>query len=302
MIPDYQSLMRPVLEQARNGEVQISDVVDQLADQYQLSAEERDEPLPSGRQTRFANRVHWAKGYLKQAGLVEATRRGYFSITDRGIAALGDTDIEINNTYLERFEEFRTFRGLLSSGNTHKHTAKPKDDDATPEENLREAHRQITAALSADLLDRVRNSSPGFFEKLVIDLLSAMNYGGTSADSSRTLGKTGDDGVDGVIDQDELGVDQIYVQAKRYAEHVVVGPDKIREFYGALDLQKARKGVFFTTSTFTEKAKKTAQSLGRRIVLVDGIQLGRLMVTHSVGCRERVTLPLMEVDEDFFDG
>src|ERR1019366_1979810 len=245
MIPDYQTLMRPVLECASEAEVRISDVVEQLANKFDLTADERATLLPSGKQTTFANRVHWAKSYLKQAGLVEITRRGHFTITERGHAALAYKATTINNTYLEQFEDFQSFKGRGNEDETDTPTAAIMPETiSTPDEVLRRAHSAITRALSAELLDRVRKASPAFFERLIIELLIAMGYRGTSEEAGRAIGQSGDDGVDGVIDQDPLGVDQIYVQAKRYGEGNNIGPSAIRDFFGALNLKKAHKGIF----------------------------------------------------------
>jgi len=301
MIPDYQSLMRPVLECAASGEVRIGDVVDRLADKFQLSEQERDELLPSGKQTRFSNRVHWAKSYLKQAGLVKATRRAHFVITDRGKDALNDNK-EINVSYLEKFPEFQEFRSRTKEGDPAELPQSGEvEATATPDEVLRAAHKKINAALSAELLDRVREASPSFFENLIVELLLAMNYGGTSEEAGRALGKTGDDGVDGVIDQDPLGVDQIYIQAKRYAEGNSIGAGAIRDFFGALSLKKAQKGIFVTTSSFSPSAVQTARALGSRIVLIDGVHLARLLIRHNIGCRDEEVLHLKKIDEDFFE-
>jgi restriction system protein len=302
MIPDYQTLMRPVLESAANGEVRIGDIVDKLADKFGLTEEQRTELLPSGKQTRFSNRVHWAKGYLKQAGLVKATKRAHFAITERGLKALQDKAANINKTYLEKFEEFQAFQTRSKEeGDAELATPQDTDDAATPDELLRAAHRKINAALSAELLDRVREATPYFFESLIVQLLLAMGYGGSSEEAGRALGKSGDDGVDGVIDQDPLGVDQIYVQAKRYAENNSVGAGAMRDFFGALSLQKAHKGIFVTTSTFSPSAIQTAKDLGTRIVLIDGIQLAKLLIRYNIGCRDEDILHLKKIDEDFFE-
>jgi restriction system protein len=302
MIPDYQTLMRPVLECASSGEVRISDVVEQLANKFGLTADERAALLPSGKQTTFANRVHWAKSYLKQAGLVEITRRGQFKITDKGRAALADKAANINTSYLEQFEEFQSFRGRVhdAEADAPKTTELP-EPSSTPDEALRRAHSAITGALSADLLDRVQKAPPAFFERLIVDLLLAMGYGGTSEEAGRALGQSGDDGVDGVIDQDPLGVDQIYVQAKRYSDGNNIGAAAIRDFFGALSLKKAQKGIFVTTSAFSTAAVQTARDLGSRIVLIDGLQLAKLMIRYNVGCRDEEVLHLKKIDEDFFE-
>jgi restriction system protein len=303
VIPDYQKLMRPVLESAAQGEMRISDVVEVLADKYQLSDEERVELLPSGKQTRFANRVHWAKWYLKQAGLLKTTRWAHFAITDRGRAALANSSAEIDNAYLEQFVEFQDFRARgRDSDSLGDNTATAiRETVATPDELLRTAHAKINAALAEELLDRVRSASPAFFESLIVQLLLAMGYGGTSEDAGRALGKSGDDGIDGVIDQDPLGVDQIYLQAKRYADGNGVGAGAIRDFFGALSLKRAHKGIFVTTSSFSQSAIQTARDLGSRIVLIDGPQLARLMIRYNIGCREEQVLYLKKVDEDFFE-
>ena len=305
MIPDYQSLMRPVLACAATNEIRIADVVEQLAEQLDLTPEERSQLLPSGKQTRFANRVNWAKAYLVKAGLAENTRRGYYRITLRGHTALADAAATINNAYLDQFTEFLDFKAKVNeadgaSAATPSQALVPLSTE-TPDEALRKAHGAITGALAADLLDRVRKVTPAFFEKLIVELLLAMGYGGTSEEAGRALGQSGDDGVDGVIDQDPLGVDQIFVQAKRYAEGNNVGAGAIRDFYGALSLKKAHKGIFVTTSSFSQPAVDTARGLGSRIVLIDGLQLSRLMIRYNVGCRDEEVLHIKKVDEDFFE-
>jgi restriction system protein len=306
MIPDYQTLMRPVLECPADGETKIGDAVEQIAERLGLSADDRAQMLLSGKQTMFANRVHWAKTYLVKAGLAEATRRGYFRITARGQAALADSTATINNAYLDQFKEFRDFKTRVNqadggSNAPPAHAPAPLGDE-TPDEALRRAHRAITGALAADLLDRVRKANPGFFEKLIVELLLAMGYGGTSEEAGRALGQSGDGGVDGVIDQDPLGVDQIFVQAKRYAEGNNIGCGAIRDFFGALSLKKAQKGIFVTTSAFSQPAIETAQGVGSRIVLIDGEQLARLMIRYNVGCRDEDILHIKRLDEDFFEG
>ena len=296
--------MRPVLECAAAGEARIGEVVEELAGKLGLTQDERDELLPSGKQTRFANRVHWAKSFLKQAGLVRPTKWAHFVITDRGKAALAHGAATIDVAYLEQFPEFQEFRARTNT----KEIGAPAvlaqaviESTATPDEVLRAAHKQINEALAADLLDRVRQAPPAFFENLIVELLLAMGYGGTSEDAGRALGKSGDDGIDGVIDQDALGLDQIYLQAKRYADGNNIGAGAIRDFFGALSLKKAHKGIFVTTSAFSPNAIQTAHDLGSRIVLIDGIQLARLMTRYNIGCRDEQILHIKKIDEDFFE-
>ena len=304
-IPDYQSLMLPVLLASSKGEVRIGPVVDALADQLSLSSEDRSELLPSGQQTVFSNRVHWAKSYLSKAQLVEITKRGYFRITPRGQTVLQSSPKKIDNKFLMQFEEFRHFRerssGLAREENGDTTAPALEDQRQTPDETMRLAYRQIETALIHDLLERIRNAPPDFFERLMVNLLISMGYGGSSENAGRTLGRSGDDGVDGVVDQDALGLDRVYIQAKRYASGNNIGPGAIRDFFGSLDRHKATKGLFVTTSTFSSSAKETAEHLSKRIVLVDGDELARLMIRHNVGCRIEETLHIKKVDEEFFE-
>ena len=303
-IPDYQSLMLPVLSAAAKGEVRIGQVVEELADRLRLSPEERSELLPSGKQTVISNRVHWAKFYLSRALLVEITRRGYFKITQRGEKVFAAKPQQIDKKFLGQFEEFRKFFEKWSG--TSEQDSKSvipaiEDQKQTPDETMRKAHKQIETALGQDLLDRIRDAPPDFFERMIVDLLLSMGYGGSMKDAGRTLGRSGDDGVDGVIEQDALGLDRVYIQAKRYAPGNSIGSGAIRDFFGSLDRHKATKGLFVTTSTFSASATDTAESLSKRIVLIDGSQLTRLMIRNNVGCRIEDTLHIKKVDEEFFE-
>lgn len=304
-IPDYQFLMLPVLKASAHGEVRIGVVVEELAGQLQLTAEEKAELLPSGKQTIFSNRVHWAKSYLSKAQLVELTRRGHFSITPLGQTVLQQNPAAIDNRFLNQFEGFRQFRERSTAGEAEDvvpAVAPETDLKQTPDEIMQAAHRQINSALGQDLLDRVRNAPPEFFERLIVSLLLSMGYGGSRADKAgRTLGRSGDDGVDGVIDQDALGLDRVYIQAKRYAAGNNIGSGAIRDFFGSLDRHKASKGLFVTTSTFSASAKETAEFLSKRIVLIDGTQLAALMVQQNIGCRVEDTLYIKKLDEEFFE-
>lgn len=287
------------------GEVRISDVVQSLADQFELTEEERSELLPSGKQTTFANRVHWAKSYLGKAGLVELTRRGHFHITNRGREILANPPARIDIRYLEQFPEFVQFRETSNStdsaGNTTRTVEAVQASGMTPDEIIRKAQTELDEELSLDLLNRVTAAPPDFFERLVVQLLLAMGYGGSTSEAGRALGRSGDGGVDGVIDQDSLGLDRIYVQAKRYADGNNIGPGAIRDFFGSLDRFKANKGLFVTTSGFSSSARDTAELLSKRIVLIDGRQLAKLMIRFNVGCRVEETIQLKKLDEEFFE-
>ena len=301
-VPDYQSLMLPVLMSAANGEVRISEVVRQLADELSLSEEDRSELLPSRRQAVFDNRVRWAKTYLTKAGLIESTRRAHFRITDRGRQALAENPDRIDNNYLSQFPEFEEFRSRSTDARQERLPTPEESapEDRTPDEIMRSAHQEVELSLRQELLDRVIAAPPDFFERLIVNLLVAMGYGGSLEDAGRALGKSGDGGVDGVIDQDVLGLDRVYIQAKRYQQGNTVGGREIRDFFGSLDRFKAAKGLFVTTSDFTKDARETAGLLSKRIVLIGGDQLAALMVRYDIGCRAEETLYVKTVDEDFF--
>jgi restriction system protein len=295
--------MLPLLKLAAEREWRISDAVDRLADEFKISLEERAALLPSGRQTTIRNRVAWAKSYLVKAGLLKPTKRGHFCISDQGRNVLANPPERITIKYLNQFPEFQEFRRERELDPTA-----PQDSDTahestlTPDEAIRNAHKQLEAELADELLVKIRSGTPAFFENLVVRLLFAMGYGGSVAEINKALvGGAGDGGVDGVIDQDILGLDRIYVQAKRYADGNTVGPSAIRDFFGSLDRFKATKGLFVTASTYTASARETAGMLSKRIVLVDGAQLTRLMIRHNVGCRVEETLEIKEIDEEFFE-
>jgi restriction system protein len=303
-IPDFQSLMLPVLSSAARGETSISACIRSLADELGLSGEERAQLLPSGKQPVFANRVHWAKFHLGKAGLVEATRRGHFKITPRGMALLDEGPDLINIRLLGRFPEFRAFREHVAPSDVLEGTvdpsAEPDPATATPEEGIEAASEELEAALRADLLERVVAATPQFFEALVVDLMIAMGYGGSRRDAGTRLGRSGDGGLDGLINEDVLGLDSIYLQAKRYSPGNVVGVEKVREFAGALVERGASKGVFVTTSHFASGAKSLAERIPQRLVLIDGEQLSRLLVRHGVGVRAVRTVELKRLDPDYF--
>jgi restriction system protein len=304
-VPDYQSLMLPVLLVSSADEIRIGDAVDRLAEQLNLTPDERTQLLPSGKQTLFGNRVHWAKTYLTKAGLLESTRRGHFRITVRGQQVVAAHPARIDNEFLNQFTEFRQFkeRSAEATAQEGMQSVEPAlvSRTETPDEIMRVAHKQVETSLGQDLLDRVRIAPPAFFERLIINLLLSMGYGGSAADAGRALGRSGDDGVDGVIDQDALGLDRVYIQAKRYAAGNNIGAGAIRDFFGSLDRHKATKGLFVTTSIFSSSAKETSEFLSKRIVLIDGEHLAKLMIRYNVGCRIEEVLHIKKVDEDFFE-
>lgn len=303
-VPLFQALMLPVLSASTKGEVRIGDVRSRLAEQLELTPEDREKRLPSGKQGLFENRVHWAKFYLEKAGLIESTRRGHFRITARGQQVLDAHPERLDNDFLNQFEEFRQFKEKSTEITTQDQLPiEPAraSQTATPDEIMRVAHRQIEVSLAQELLNRICAAPPDFFERLIVSLLLSMGYGGSVADAGRALGGSGDDGVDGVIDQDALGLDRVYVQAKRYASGNNISSGAIRDFFGSLDRHKAAKGLFVTTSAFSSAAREIAEFLSKRIVLIDGAQLTALMIRHNVGCRVEDTLYIKKIDEDFFE-
>jgi len=313
-VPDYQSLMLPLLKIAGvgTGDLRSREVIERLADALRLSEEDRNALLPSGRKTYFYDRAQWAKTYMAKAQLLENVRRGYFRVTDRGRQVLARNPERIDNAFLAQFPEFReamarvTEAGAGDSAEELPTAPPPAVGDAlatklTPDDTIREAHARLEAELAEDLLQRILDAPPAFFERVVVDLLLAMGYGGSRAEAGRALGRSGDGGVDGVIDEDTLGLDRIYVQAKRYAESSPIGPGAIRDFFGSLDRFKASKGLFVTTSSFTSTARETAEMLSKRIVLMDGQHFARQMIRFNVGCRIEETYHVKKVDEDFFE-
>jgi restriction system protein len=258
--------------------------------------------------TLFSNRFHWAKTYMTKAGLLEPVRRGYFRITDRGRQVLIKSPNRIDNTILAQFSEFQDFvrpkPDVVSEPTETNDGSSPAAiaiSDRTPLEIIRAAQLQIESALATDLIDRVRAMPAEFFERLVVRLVVAMGYWATATEAARAIGRSGDKGVDGVIHQDLLGLDRVYIQAKRYGASVNVGGGDIRDFYGSLALHKASKGVFITTSSFTRQAIETAAGFPSRIVLIDGAQLAALMIRYNIGCRTEETVLIKRVDEDFFE-
>ncbi len=299
MIPDYQTCMLPLLKYAAdNNEHKFSDAVEYLSDEFVLTKEEREELLPSKTQDVISNRIGWARTYMKKAGLLEDTRRGYFKITERGQSVLSENLDKISTKYLGQFDEFKAFR--------EKHIEKEIEPDitlsvdATPEEMLENGFAKLSENLVDDLLSKISECSPSFFEHLVVDLLVHMGYGGSFSEAAQVVGKSGDEGIDGIIKEDKLGLDTIYVQAKRWKG--VVGRPEIQKFAGALLGQKASKGVFITTSSFTKEAEEYASSVDRKVVLIDGAKLAMLMIEHNVGISTVRIFEIKRIDSDYFEG
>jgi len=303
-IPDYQTLMLPVLKLASDGkEHKFSQAVEDLADKFELTTEERNELLPSGSQAVFNNRVGWARSYLKQAGLLSSPRRGFFKITPVGLELLASNPEKINASMLEQYPSFIEFRNRRKdkSADDPDQPITPDEDGAslTPEDALASAYNKLRSALESEVLGAVKESSPSFFERLVVDVLVKMGYGGNRQDAGKALGKSGDGGIDGIINEDRLGLDVIYIQAKRW-EGTVSRPE-IQKFAGALQGKRARKGVFITTSSFTREAREYASMIDSKIILIDGEHLSRLMAEYNVGVSTVGLYEVKKLDSDYFD-
>jgi restriction system protein len=294
-IPDYQSIMLPLLKLAGDRqEHSLREVIEALADEFYLTDEERKELLPSGRQATFDNRVGWARTYLKKAGLLESTKRGYFQITERGLDVLKQNPPEIDNAFLRQFPEFIEFQ----TPRDKKRIEQDVSDTQTPEEEIEAAYQGVRQELVTELLQTIGSCSPAFFERLVIDLLVKMGYGGTRKDAGQAVGRSGDGGIDGIIKEDRLGLDIVYIQAKRWDNPV--GRPEIQKFAGALQGQRARKGIFITTSAFTQSAQDYVSRIDSKIVLIDGNTLAQLMIDYNIGVATVTSYELKRVDSDYF--
>lgn len=288
----------PLLRVAADGkEHSLRGAIELLADEFHLSEEDRKELLPSGGQATFDNRVGWARTYMKKAGLLETPRRGYLRITDRGLDTLKQDKV-INVKFLEQYPEFVEFHKGDSKG-TKPGAPKPESEsEQTPLEAIETAYVTVRDGLESELLEQVMKSSPDFFERLVVDLLVKMGYGGTRKDAGRAVGKSGDEGIDGIINEDRLGLEIVYLQAKRWKD--TVSRPELQKFVGALYGQNAKKGVFITTSSFSKGAVDYVSGLQNKVVLVNGKMLAQLMVDYNIGVSLERSYEVKRVDFDYF--
>jgi len=296
-VPDFQTIMLPLLQVAGDEqEHSIHEYLDKLAIHFSLSEQDLNELLPSGKQTTFYNRVGWARIYLTKSGLLEMTRRSFSRITERGKQVLKSNPTRIDMNYLKQFPEYLEFK---ERGTEHRQ-GKGIDgtDQKTPEEVLEDAFQEIRDTLAQDLLAMVKQSSPAFFERMVVELLVKMGYGGSRQDAARAVGQTGDEGVDGIIDEDRLGLDAIYIQAKKWEN--VVGRPEIQKFVGALMGKRARKGIFITTSNFSQEATNYVSNIDFKVVLIDGKRLAELLLDNDVGVTVASSYQLKRIDTDYF--
>lgn len=299
-IPDYQQIMRPLLKFAKDEkEHTLREAIDYLASVFKLTDEERKELLPSETQTRFDNRVAWARSYMKQAELIANPSRGVFKITSRGIDVLASNPAELNVDYLMRFPEFIAFRSRSRKGDNELFSnVEVGGESKTPKEYLEEGHQKLRTELISELLTVIKNCTPDFFESLVVELLIKMGYGGSRKDAGRAIGKSGDGGIDGIIKEDRLGLDIIYIQAKRWDN--TVGRPEIQKFVGALHGQRAKKGIFMTTPNFSKEAIDYVSGIESKVVLVDGDHLAQLMIDFDLGVSKVASYDIKKIDNDYF--
>lgn len=300
-IPDFQSLMLPLLEAHADGKEHLNrDLVARLSEQFGLTEDERREMLPSGGARLFDNRIGWAKSHIMQAGLLVSPRRAISMISDRGREALRNHPDRIDLHILNEYEEYRDFRNRRKNAEDNESNPSEIDiqDVQTPEELLENAYLQVRRQIEGELLAQIKSSPPEFLERVVVDLVVRMGYGGSRKDAGEALGRSGDEGIDGIIKEDPLGLDIIYLQAKRWEG--TVGRPEIQKFAGALQGQRARKGIFITTSTFSSDALEYTSRIETKIILIDGTRLAKLMFDHGVGVATASTYEVKRIDSDYF--
>jgi restriction system protein len=299
-VPDFQSLMLPLLRLAADGaEHSLGEARESLAKEFGLTDADRTEPLPSGRQSKFSNRVAWAKSYLQQAGLLLSPKRGHFQVTDRGRQVLASPPPRITIRFLEQYPEFLEFRNRSDDEEVVTPAPGAEPESETPEEALSAAYVRMRAALASEVLARVKAGSPEFFEQLVVELLLRMGYGGSRKDAGQAVGRSGDEGIDGVISEDRLGLDIVYLQAKKWDG--TVGRPEIQKFVGALHGKRAKKGVFITTGSFSSDAADYVAHIDPKVVLIDGRRLAELMIDFDTGVSTSRTFHVKRIDSDYFE-
>jgi restriction system protein len=298
-IPDYQAFMLPLLRLASDGkDHKKSEVVKDLAEQFNLTKQDKEALLPSGSQLVYVNRIGWAATYLKKAGLLSAPKRAVYQITERGRALLATNPKEVRTKTLEQYDEFNAFKTKIKAVSSEENAQVEPPTSMTPEEALEWGFQNLTQSLSEELLSKIASCQPAFFENLVVELLVKMGYGGSKKEAAQIVGKAGDAGIDGIIKEDKLGLDTIYVQAKRWEN--VVGRPEIQRFAGALLGKKAKKGIFITTSSLTKEASDYAESIDAKIILIDGEHLAAFMIENNLGVNTAHTYEIKRIDSDYF--
>ncbi len=301
-LPDYQTFMLPLLQFAADcKEHTLREAIDTLSDKFNLTETERTELIPSG-QTRIYNRLGWTATYLRKAGLLSSAARGKFKITKRGLDVLKKAPSKVDVHFLTQFPEFVEFRARRERETNHKETSVSVEESTqTPDEIMDAAYQTLRQSLVDEILRTLKTCTPAFFERLVVDVLVKMGYGGTRQEAGKAIGKSGDEGIDGIINEDRLGLDVIYIQAKKWDKDNSIGRPEIQKFAGALMGQKAQKGIFITTSTFTKEAREYAGQIGSKIILIDGIMLAQLMIDYNVGVNLVASYELKRLDSDYFE-
>ncbi len=299
-IPDFQSIFLPLLKQLKDKkEHKLAEITENLAKEFNLSQEEREQLLPSGQQEVFNNRIGWARTYLKKAGCLDAPARATIVITDRGLDILSKNLNILNVKYLKQFPEFNDFHTMKNDKSNELIISEEDLGDQTPQETLELSYQKIRSALAQELLIKVKKSTPVFFERLVVELIVKMGYGGSIKDAGSAIGKSGDEGIDGIVKEDLLGLDTIYIQAKRYTD-TIIGSPEIDKFIGALTKKRAKKGIFITTSSFSRPAIESLPPNDPKIVLIDGDYLTQLMIDYNIGVSFVMSYDVKKIDNDYF--
>jgi restriction system protein len=299
-IPDYETVMLPLMQFVADGkDHSINEATAHLADLFKLTPEEREQRIPSGQSSYIKNRTGWAKTYLKKAGLLSSPKRGMIQITDRGREVLSQKPERINRAFLEQFPEFVEFQERSNAEVKSESPVAPTAETQTPEERIERSYSELRSQLADELLEQIKGCSSDFFERLVVDVIVAMGYGGSHRDAAKATQRSNDGGIDGIIKQDRLGLDTIYIQAKKW-EAAIHRPE-IQKFAGALQGVRARKGIFITTSTFSDGAREYASSIDSKIVLLDGTELAQLMIDHGIGVTPHQTYEIKRLDSDYFE-
>lgn len=300
MIPDYQTLMLPVLKAVADGkEYHLNDIVEKLAKQFNLTAKERSELLPSGQTFLFGNRVGWARTYLKKSGLLDSPKRGIIVLTKRGKDVLAEKPAKIDVKFLRKFPEFLEFQSSKKDESDLHLNPQVEKNEETPEELIESGYLRIRKSLEQEILAKLKSIHPAFFEKVVVELLVKMGYGGSIAEAGKATKYSNDEGIDGIIKEDKLGLDVIYIQAKRWKD--VVGRPELHKFVGALAGQGAKKGIFITTSSFSKDAEQYIPKNDTKIVLIDGERLAQYMIDYNLGVSIQNTYEIKKIDFDYFE-
>jgi restriction system protein len=301
-IPDYETLMLPLMQITSDGkEHSVNELSRHISDQFKLSSEEREQRIPSGQSTYIKNRTGWARTYLKKAGLLSSPKRGFVQITDRGREVLSTKPAQINRSLLEQFTEFREFQKKTSYQITKEVSVRATLNTETPEETIDRSYSELRSQLADELIEQIKGCSSEFFERLVVNVIVAMGYGGSPRDAAKATQRSNDGGIDGIIKQDRLGLDTVYIQAKKLDESRPIHRPEIQKFAGALQGVRARKGIFITTSSFSEGAREYVATIDSKIVLIDGAELAQLMIDHSIGVTTHQTYEIKRLDSDYFE-